>query len=588
MKRLLTWTAVGGLACTLMGCGSLHPYNSAADAAATSAKADYDASKLTDSIKLARTVLDALDAKEVEAFRSVNLAERNTVLLSLLSESGTSSKRTVANGFMARFNKQVDERLVILVGDAEKAHQISLDIATAEGAVRTAFKAEELERTKLKTTDKAFEFLPACDAKVADLKGTKDLTKVQALLKKPDLKPRFDNQISGWATSVSTWGEKCNDLMVARAALAVKKQGVSRQLGTAAKSTQAESDDLTKKQGSATTAAADLKKASKALADAQNAATEAKAVKDLTCDLSKAPAPARAASATSPSKDAKPADPAEKKSELCSVLARLKELDDFGIKVLSEERLERINALLAAASGRLSEEDKAKAEPGLVLLSTTARFSQAWTQYQQAEKLPALEPLLIDKQLTTAQLAYAQAGVQLAESRLQYAQAYEDATLLELRLLTSAKAEIASLVGKDGAPALGANCGKEPTVYCASVSDLLNDPKLAKTATSDEKGAVGGEPANRRIYRALAYLSESFSVARDRQLEAELRLIDTEYRRSLSQSEAALANWDALLSVPVDQLKTYHAGGIRPAEAASLAAQVIQALAAVGIAVNIK
>ncbi|WP_332700166.1 hypothetical protein, partial [Halalkalibacter lacteus] len=75
----------------------------------------------------------------------------------------------------------------------------------------------------------------------------------------------------------------------------------------------------------------------------------------------------------------------------------------------------------------------------------TSRFAQAWTQYQQAGKLPALEPLLIDKQLTTAQLAYAQAGVQLAESRVQYAQAYEDATLLEVRLLTKAKAEIGSL-----------------------------------------------------------------------------------------------------------------------------------------------
>src|SRR4051812_2983638 len=118
MREMFRCPAALALTCSLMGCSSLHLYNSAADTSATSAKADYDASKITDSIKLSRAVLDALDAKEVEAFRSLNLAERDAALLSLLSESGTSEQRKVRNGFVARFNNQVDERLLLLTGKA--------------------------------------------------------------------------------------------------------------------------------------------------------------------------------------------------------------------------------------------------------------------------------------------------------------------------------------------------------------------------------------------------------------------------------------------------------------------------------------
>lgn len=577
MHKLLRWATAGGLACTLMGCGSLHLYDSAAEEAATSAKTDYDASKITDSIKLSRAALDAIDAKEIEAFRSLNLAERNATLLSLLSESGTAEQRKVDNGFVARFNTQVDKRLLLLTGKAPDP-KLTYDQAKAEVAVAT--EAERLARTALKAFNPAFALLPACNAEVGMLKNSTDLSKVQALLKKPDLKPRHAELIPAWTTHIKAVGDECTKLLQARTAVVKEMQGFGGQLGQAVRNTKAESDALTTRQKDSKDAASDLKTATKALADAQMAVKDALAVKDLKCALSKPAAPDAAASAPAAVSGAEAADPAAKKNELCNVLAKLKGLEDFGIKAVSEERLAQINAILAAVGGETPPADKAKLEPGLVLISTTSRFAQAWTQYQQAGKLPALEPLLIDKELTTAQLAYAQEGVQLAESRVQYAQDYEDATLLEVHLLTNAKAEMGAL---GAVPAPGTPCDpKKPTVFCASVSDLLDDKKLAKATDN------GGGTANRRVYRALAYLSESYSVARDRQLEAELRLIDTEYRVALSRSEASLASWDALLSVPVDQLKAYHAGGIKPAEVASLTAQVVQALAAVGIAVRIE
>lgn len=574
MHKLLRWTATGGLACTLMGCSSLHLYNSAADAAATSAKADYDASKIKDSIKLSRAVFDALDAKELEAFRSVNLAERNVALLSLLSESGTAKQRKVDNGFVARFNKLVDERLALLIGNAEKSSALNYNLAATSTQVNNAADAEKQARLQLNDFSTTFAALPACNADVAALKDSTDLSKANELLKMPDLKPKNAVVRPAWVIHINAVGGACSKLIEARKALDQRKNELGGQLNLAMRNTTEQRRLLKQSQDESIAAATQLKTATKALADAQKTAKEGQAIDDLTCDLSKS-LPANPPEAT---------DAPAKKNELCKILMNLNRLEDFGIKVLSEERLEKINEILAAVSGEkpLTTAEKTSLEPGLVLISTSSRFAQAWTQYQktQDQKLPALEPLLIDKEMTTAQLAYAQSGVRLAESRVEYAQAYEDATRLEVGLLTKGKAEIASL---GSAPAPGTSCDSaKPTAFCATVSDVLSDKKFDKAV------GHGGERASRRAYRALAYLSESYSVARDRQLEAELRLIDTEYRVALSRSEASLASWNGLLSVPVDQLKAYHAGGIKPAEAASLTAQVAQALAAVGIAVRIK
>ena len=189
--------------------------------------------------------------------------------------------------------------------------------------------------------------------------------------------------------------------------------------------------------------------------------------------------------------------------------------------------------------------------------------------------MPALEPLLIEKQLAAAQLAYAQAGQQLSQARVSYAQEYAAATILEVDLLLRAKAELGSL---GSPPATGSACTAKTAVFCASMRQLLEDKAMAQTANG------AGESASRRAYRAMAFLSESYSVARDRQQTAELQLIDADYRDAMLRSEASVAGWNALISVPIDQLKAYHAGGVTPQELA----QLLQALGVIGVAVRVK
>ncbi|CAH0353179.1 hypothetical protein [Aquabacterium sp. CECT 9606] len=580
MQKLTRLAAAVGLACTLMGCGSLHLYNKAADTAATSAKEDYDASKITESIKAARAILDALDTKEVEAFRVTNHAERNLKLLALVSEAGTSKQRTTDDGIVARFHKLADARLAELTGVNENPVAGSKAHDKGKIAVRDAELREKLARNHLTALQPAFSSLPACNSEVSALELSTDASKAIDLLKNADPKLKSSPIAQIFVEPIKTVGKRCSEVLTARAQLAKTAKDTGGQLRFATAELERLEGELKAQDQQAKEEGGKLKTAAAALAAAQKAGKDASIPVDLTCKTQKdAAAPAAAASA--PAGGDKAVDPAADPSEneLCKVIGKLRKLGDFGVKAINEERLDQLNAILGALGGAEATSSDPDLETGLAIISTTSRFAQALKQYQQVGKLPALEPLLIDKQLTAAQLAAAQAGVQLAKARVHHAREYLDATQSEVSLLVRAKAELGAL-GQPPKPRV--DCPQKPTVLCASLRQFQEDKSLGRAPDG------AGESGSRRAYRALALLSESYSVARDQQRTAELRLIDTQYREALVKSEAALASWNTLLSVPINQLQAYHLDGVTTIEAASLTAQIVQALAAVGIAVNIK
>lgn len=576
MKRFVRWLAVGILTVPLLGCGSLHLYKKDADVAATSAKEDYDASKVADAIKAERAMLDALEAREIEAFRKVTLAQRNLELLSLVNESGTSRARTTDNGLVARFNRTADKRLIDLAGNGNDPLELSKRLDNSTRSLRDAELQERMARSQLVLLNTKFAAMPACNTAVAALKENATVAGSVALTQDASFEtPNMP------VDSITTLGKACAVLLEARSemdkALAQAKAG---QLGRAIDDADKQTDMLKDAQQKAKAAGAALRKAAEELATAQKAVKNATAEVDISCDLSKA-APAAgtvakpaAAAASAPDAARQPKADGDK-NPVCDALAKLNELGDFGIKVISEERLAKINTVLQALSGFTPSTDEAPLEPSLALLSASSRFAQALQQYQQAGTLPALEPLLIEKQLAAAQLAYAQAGQQLSQARVSYAQEYAAATILEVDLLLRGKAELGSL---GSPPATGSACTAKTAVFCASMRQLLEDKAMAQTANG------AGESASRRAYRAMAFLSESYSVARDRQQTAELQLIDADYRDAMLRSEASVAGWNALISVPIEQLKAYHAGGVTPQELA----QLLQALGIIGVAVRVK
>jgi hypothetical protein len=563
MKRLGQWLAIGGLILSLGGCGSLHLYSKEADVAATSAKTDYDASQVTEAIQAEGAMLDGLDAKEIEAFRKVTLAERNLELLSLVSESGTSAKRTTANGLVPRFRQLADARLLALTGPSTDPLALLKELDDRKRTLRDAESAEIRARSQLIAFQAKFASLPACNQDVAGLQANPTADAAALLTKDADFQPKNIPVSVTWGIAIGNLGSACQALLDARRDMAASlKKADAGQVGLAMSAASDEEARLGRKQADAKAQGVALRSAAKALAEAQKAAQNASQGIDFTCG---APGTATPSSAG--------ANEVEKaKNALCDALAKLTNLGDFGARIISQERLARINTVLAALSGIEPAAGDPPLEPSLALLGAGARFAQALKQYQAAGTLPALEPLLIEKQLAAAQLAYAQAGVALSQARVSHAQAYRDATFLEVDLLVKAKAELGAL---GAVPAADTDCTKVTAVFCASMNQLLTDKAFS---------GGPGESASRRAYRAMALLSESYSVARDRQLTEELSLIDTDYRDSMLRSNASIAAWNALISVPVDQLKAYHADGWTAQEMA----QLLQAFGVVGVAARIK
>jgi hypothetical protein len=567
MKRLGRWLAYAGLMVSLGGCGSLHLYNKEADVAATSAKSDYDASKVAEALVGERGMLDALEAKEVEAFRKVTLAQRDFELLSLVSESGVPGRRTTSDGLVARLHGQAEQRLDELTSPNFDALGLLKALSGGQRNLRDATTNEARARRQLVSFNAGLAALPACNKGVAALQGTPTPDAVAALINDDSFKPLAIAASAAWRPSIATLGTACGQLLDAREAIAAtRRQAGSGQLARAIVDADAQAQALDASRVDAQAAGVALGTAADELAHAQEAAKSASQGVDFTCGAS-TPVAANAD------------DVAQKKIGLCKALSRLEALGDFGAKVVSQERLARINTVLAALSGIEPAAGDPPLDPSLALLSASSRFAQALKQYQEARTLPPLEPLLIEKQLAIAQLTRALGGIALAQARVVQALAFRDATSLEVDLLLRAKAELGAFDAHPRPPAQ-TSCTSAMSKFCASMSQLLKEKSFEDPAP----GSKSGDSYRRIAYRALALVSESYSVARDRQVTAQVKLTDIDYRDALLRSEAAVAAWDALISVPVVQLQAYHANGWTAQEAA----QLLQSVGVVGIAARIK
>lgn len=548
---------------TLGACNSLHLYNRNADELATAANADYTDSKLGDMLAGQRTALDALEKREIAAFRALTMAQRDGALLALMTDSELPGKqRTVGDGFAARFKAYVDERLTQLDGDPDARMRLHKAWRVDREDLAELQKTVQIDRRVLKTYDAAV-VLPPCGQELYaletdttgerffELTGNKD----EASVKK--IRTRWD----AIHVSIKTLIANCKELETQtakvdgfKAAPRSELESALQELGALEKAAQdAQQASVTQKKA--------LREATAELAAATKGMSSALAGKDLRCPggaQAKAPAP--------PSGLEGQAAQAHKK--LCDALAALEKAGDRGIQVVAEEKLDRIYTVLAAMSGMSESEPGAGDETvdrSLALIAASSRLGQALERYRLADELPPLEPLVIEKQLAEVELAYANAGVRIAQARLRHARDRVDAIHDELRMLVQAR----STIGGMGALPAAAPC--KSGVACASFESLLS-----------ENSAPAKAPHYRMAYRAMALLSESFSSARDRQQTAQVSMAALDYQEALSRSEAAVGSWKALVDTPLAQLKAYHAQGLRP----EVAAAILQALGVVGIAVK--
>lgn len=567
--RLSFIVACAGVA----GCNSLHIYKKEADTAATAAKADYEAAKIGDRIKAQRAILATLEDREVAAARKMTLAQRNQTLLAFASNSELSpvaatmapkdkpQAPTTLNGFAATFLAEVDKRLELLDGEPEKRAGDQLLEVTWRKELSRAQQSQAAARNQVAFVHADFNSLPACDAKLAALDGASDERPLVALVK-PDLAAKAKLFWPAMALYANKLGEGCASQLKAEEQLSKLKAEPNHMLSNALIEQKRHIDASKATAEAAKQAKIDLTFAADELARTSKALKANNTMESFTCpevDKSK------------PVPEPKPGDPAE--NRLCNALAKLDSLGSVGDKIVSEEKIARIGRVLQALSGVTPAAEDGSVDSALALIAATTRLQHALNQYHGAGKWPALEPLIIEKQLAEAQLASANARVVLDNARLGYHADLVAALRLEIDLLGQARSTLFGGFGTADIIRRKETCGKDNGKRCASYEALLR-------STAFENGV----PAERQAYRAMALLSESYSTARDRQTTAQIRLALSGYKQALIRSEEGLASWKAVLDTPIDMLRQYHGGGLTP----EFITQALQTVGIFGIARGVK
>lgn len=555
--RIVRFMAALGTACLLGGCGSIHLYNAERDAAATAARTDYNASKYGDAIASQRAVLVSLEQSEVAASRKYILALRNTALLALATDAElTTQVPTPATGFIARFHKKTDDRLTALDGPPAARARAHLDAKDADRTLRRA-RADELRlRNGLAQQRPELKDLPECNDAVIALGNDADGAGLAKLVKGEGLR---DYVATFWRQGLQAQFQllaaTCKRIGTANALLAAAQPAPEKLLAAAVKDRDDARAAIEANKKDVAARRAELTAAAAALAAADQQRTQDSAMRDYTCP------------AVSPSARAKAGATSEAPVRLCAALAALDKLGPLGKKIIAQEKIDSIGVILSAMSGVSPAPDaNGNVNRALALVAAATRLGHALDQYQRSEAWPALEPLIIEKQLADAQLASANALTALAADRLAYQDEIVDATRLEITLLTRAR----STIDGYGTPPVAAAspCAREATLHCDSLEAVLRGNRI-----------VNGMPEERTAYRAMALLAESYA-ARDRQRTAEVRLNASGYREALILAGESVASWKAILDTPIDQLQAYHAAGLKPSELAPL----LQAIGVLGIA----
>lgn len=553
----------------LAGCSSIHIYDKAADETATAAKADIVDSKMADSLKGQRAVLESLGVKEVEAFRRQTLAERDLMLLSLVtSVELPNHTATVENSFIFRFQDLVRVRLTEInanpdLNQAQQAKAFADDVDLSRWTAK-----EKTLRTSIMAGRKAMAKLPNCSPAVAGL--SKDETgDLLASLLNADSKTRAAINWPDLQSQVNDYGAACASKLLAKRNVEINVKSYGGLLSGELAILGRMEAEATEREELVKAAAAELKKAAKAVADDEARIKLSASERDLRCPpapLAPTAPPAPKAVTDSIESDAKP-DAQTSQKKICATLSKLAKLNGAGDRVIAEQKLEQIGQVLSAISGVEPSNGDGDVKPSLAILAAATRLSSALDDYQTKGEYPALESLIIEKQLASAQLISATARLALDQWRLTQHRELVAGLKQEQVSLSEAYYTMKGYGVANSAPS--ATCGKGEEVHCASLEALLRSERV-----------VDGVPLSRLAYRGMLLLAESYSVGRDRATTARVKLASSDYRESMIRSEEALAAWQSVISNPVDEIQRYNAGGLKPEALAGF----LQALGLFGIA----
>ncbi|MDQ5871162.1 MAG: hypothetical protein M3547_03045 [Acidobacteriota bacterium] len=246
----------------------------------------------------------------------------------------------------------------------------------------------------------------------------------------------------------------------------------------------------------------------------------------------------------------------------------------IGVKAVSEERLDQLDAVIAALKGDQFDPEQydPRVRQAVGVVATLPAFGDRAIDIARRRQTPPLGPLILEKELHQVRLAAANRQILREEERLVWlerrmtAQRDRAIRLLQARQRLN---QVALRLAK-GAPCNGdLACGQR---------------RLAATAVEAFSNAT---PANARVQlrQSVAEYADSFSIDAVAAAEADYRLVSVEYEIALDRSEDAVRQWQTLIAVPIDRLIAYHSAGIKPAEVAAIVTQAL-GLGAIAVGVN--
>jgi hypothetical protein len=298
-------------------------------------------------------------------------------------------------------------------------------------------------------------------------------------------------------------------------------------------------------------------------------------------------------------KDAQPggSGTTEKVQETANKLANAiadasKAADSVGFDVLPKEQVESITTILKAiASGEVNED--AIEQPQLASAALIAKSLQSLAGEMEAliaqARAPSVSNLLIELQHQVVLMEYAGARRKLAQRRVDLYKGKYAALIRQAEFGRDFQLQLCNFsVLQNGGSFPGANCDQfavsggglnsdgELNVTCQLVDDPVGPPCPLRSPwnVALKLGAGFKVGAKRALYSAVAAFAR-LQEARMAASESEFKLVDLDHREAIAGNRAAIAAWNNLIVVPIDQLAAYYKSGIKPAEIADLIIKAI-------------
>ncbi|WCL53867.1 hypothetical protein [Gimibacter soli] len=277
-------------------------------------------------------------------------------------------------------------------------------------------------------------------------------------------------------------------------------------------------------------------------------------------------------------------------AEAKEIIGKVQESANLGAKAFSElgiieARLDSLDTFLTSLSTdpQPDEGDGADEVPDRASQFAAAFLDMADEIYEMSRKddAPPVNALLIEKRRLEVNKAFAEQRVAIEEQKVKLIAARQKAIELELSLLRDALKYARWACADVASAACVLNKKLSGMPADAKGYRVRNLAGLIEAELPSDSKSLSERDFREYLETSLAYYYLSVALGQGQYRAAAWQEVALSYELSMQASNASIALWNAIIEPQVNQLATYHSGGIRPEKLAELIA-----LTATAVGVN--